>query len=559
MGRAISRRMFLRGAGGFTLGIPFLSSLLPREAWGQQASVIKRYFSVVGNYDYGHHQHWFPTLSQLPLVHTPSNGDAAFRYQALRSYVPNSSSILSPILGSGLNPYIGKMNIFRGLNLHTRIAHGQGHMLGNIRASDGHDSVVTSLKALPTIDQVLASNRNFTPHSNDPLNVGDSYSFRKDAAGNVTRASMRHSKPNQLFTSIFMPGGQPIPETGGSSTQVSPRADVLSRVVEDYNRVVKGRQISSVDRQILNNAMDRISDIQVKLGVTTATAGCSYRDINVSPATSDGVGSLYNYDWFAHSHAYRLYAEIFAAAASCDLHRVFNFHVGIPSSFDRHATEDFHQGHSHLPWSAIASNGNKINHIYMAEIWRGFIDRFVVPLVRELDSIPEGNGRSILDNSLVHMTLESSVLHSDANKPCLLIGGAGGALTTGHFIDYSNRNVILEMQGDLFNKNPNDPQFGHSYLGLHYNRSLTTILRAMGLSPSEYEDPTINTFFQGRTDGLLGSHNNGVTRIGGYGHIGSQTSGAWYYNNQQLYSNEYARQNYHFYKESLPLPPGSAA
>lgn len=558
MGRSISRRMFLQGAGGYALAIPFLPSLLPRTAWGQQTAIIKRYFNIVGNYDYGHHQHWFPTLAELPLAHTPANGDQAFRYQTLRSYVPNSNSILSPIFGSGLNPYVNKMNLFRGLNLHTRIAHGRGHMLGSIRESDGHDSTVTSLKALPTIDQVLGSTRSFTPHNVDPLNIGHAYSYRKDAAGNVTRASYRFDKPHTLFASLFRPGGNPIPETGNTSTQASPRADVLSRVMEDYGRVVNGRQISAVDRQILDNALDRISDIQKKLGITTAVAGCQYSDINPTPAAQDGVPSLYEYSWLTHPHAFRLYAEIFAAAASCDLHRVFNFHNGIPESFDRHSSEDFHQGHSHQPWAMVASNGNKTNHIYMGEIWRLLIDNFLVHLVRELDSIPEGNGRSILDNSLVHMTLESSTLHNDSSKPCLMIGSAGGALTTGHYIDYSRRNIIATMQGDLFTTDPNDSRFGHCYAGIHYNRSLTTILRAMGLQPAQYEDPTINTFFQGRTDGLIGAQNNGISRIGGYGHIGAERSGVWDYTDAQMYSMEYARQNYNFYKDSLPMPPGSA-
>lgn len=560
MGRSITRRMFLKGSGGATLMLPLLPSLLPREAWGQAVNPIRRYFSIVGGYDYGHHQHWFPTLNQLSNVHTPNNGDASFRYQALNSFLSNQNQDLSLILGRGLNPYINKVNLFRGLNLHTRIAHGRGHMLGNVAATDGHDNQVTLLKALPTIDQVLATNRNFTPHLRDPLMLGGNYSYRRDANGNVTQASANWPKPNQLFNTLFNPGGMPLPESGQSTSNAHPRRDLLTRVMSDYQRVRGGRQISSSDGRVLDSIMDQISDLQSRLGITTTSAGCRYSDINTSQSSSDGIGSLWNYNVEQHAYAYDLYAQIYAAAASCDIHRVFNFHVSITDNFDRNNTEDFHQGHSHRPWDIIVENGNRVNHRYMAEIWRMHVDRFLVPLVRSLDAHAEGSGRTILDNSLVHMTLESSVLHCDSNKPCLMIGSAGGSLTTGHFIDYSRRDLApVPLQGDNFNENPSDARFGHAYTGQHYNRSLTTVLRAMGLQPAEYEDPTINTFFQGRTDGLIGAHNNGITRIGGYGHIGSQTSGVWYYNNSQLYQNEYGRQNYHFYKESLPLPPGSAS
>lgn len=560
----VSRRMFLKGAGGISLAIPFLPSLLPRQAWSQSVTPIKRYFNIVGGYDYGHHQNWFPTLNQLSQVYTPSNGDQTIRYQRLSSFLPNSNSILSPMLGNRLNPYVNKMNILRGLNLHTRIAHGRGHMLGNIAATDGHDTRVTGLKPLPTIDQVLAANRNFTPHSNDPLIIGSSsYSYIRSAGGTVSQASTNTPKPNVLFNQLFVPGGNPIPEGGGggTTTPAHPRRDILTRVLEDYRKVRRGRNISSTDAQILDNTMDRYSDILSRLGETTtvATSGCSYSTINTSAAASDGRGSFWDYNPESHAYAFEMYARIFAAAASCDLRRVFNLHTSIPDFFDRNSAEDFHQGHSHQPWAVIASNGNRVNHQYMGEIWRLYIDTFLARLVSELDSFSEAGGRSILDNSLVHMTLESSTVHSDYNKPCLLIGSAAGALTTGHMIDYSRRELgVHPEQGDNFDNNPASARFGHVYYGVHYNRSLTTILQAMGLAPADYEDPTINTFFQGRTDGRIGAVNNGISRIGGYGHIGSENSGVWYYNDSQLYSQQYARYNYHFYKNSLPFPPSSA-
>lgn len=553
--------MFLKGTGGAALALPLLPSLLPREAWGQTAGATKRYFNFVGGYDYGHHQHWYPTLNQPSQMHTPANGDFAFRYQALNTFAsPSSNTNLSLILGNRLNPLVNKMNIFRALNLHTRIAHGQGHMLGNIAASDGHDTQVTTLKRLRTIDQVLATNRNFTPHTRDPLILSpeSSYSYQGDTLGNISRVGGRWPKPHELFNSLF----NGIPEGGGTSTTPAhPRRDILTRVMQDYQRVINGRTISANDKSILNNIMDQISDIQSRLpgSTTTSTAGCRYSNIDVNQSMTDGI-SAQNYNVQNQAYAYQMYARIFAAAASCDIHRVFGFHTNISSFFDRNNAEDFHQGHSHKPWDVIVENNNRINHQWMAEIWRMYVDNFVAPLALALDGINDTNGKTLLDNSLVHMTLESSTVHNDSNKPCLMIGGAGGALNTGYLIDYSRRDLgPCRMQGDNFNENPASAQFGHAYHGQHYNRSLTTVLRAMGLNPSEYEDSTINQFFRGRTDGAIGTQNNGISNVGGYGHIGSDVSGVWYYTISELRTLEYGRQNYHFYKEMLPLPPGSLA
>lgn len=546
----ISRRMFLKGSGGATLAIPLLQSLLPREAWAQSVGPTKRYFNFVGSYDYGHHQHWFPTLNRLTQRHTPVNGDQAFEYQALNTLISTTSTNdLSFILGNKMNPLINKMNIFRGLNLHSRIAHGSGHMLGNIRATDGHDPNAVLLKALPTIDQVLAKSRKFTPHTSDPFLIGsESFSYQKDSTGLITRASRRTSqKPHVLFDTLFAG----VNESGQTTTTPAhPRRDILTRVLEDYQRVIGGRVISAGDKNVLNNIMDQISDIQRRLpsSTTTSIPGCGYSNINVSTSRTDGL-FVNQYNIENHAYAYEMYARIMAAAASCDLFRVFQYHTG-PGPFDRHPTEDFHQGHSHAPWTVIPENNNRINHVWMAQIWRFYVDNFLAPLALALNSIPDTNGNTLLDNSIVHMTLESSTVHSDMNKPCLMIGKAGSALNTGYLIDYSRYDLGPHArQGDLFNGTPSDSRFGHCYHGIHYNRSLTTILRAMGLSGADYEDPTINQLFTGRSDSLLGSQNNGITNVGGYGHIGSDVS--------SLYASEYSRHNYHFYKEMLPLPPSS--
>src|SRR5215475_11043846 len=44
--RPIERRQFLRGAGGAAMLLPFLPSLLPRNAWGQTMTPPKRFVYI---------------------------------------------------------------------------------------------------------------------------------------------------------------------------------------------------------------------------------------------------------------------------------------------------------------------------------------------------------------------------------------------------------------------------------------------------------------------------------------------------------------------------------
>src|SRR5687768_9966615 len=100
-----SRRMFLQGLGGATLAIPFLQSLLPRDAWAQTANVPKRYIGIWSSYDYGHARHWYPTLN--PLTQTVQRtGEAPVGYQSLRSII-GTNPALSKVLGPGLTPHLG--------------------------------------------------------------------------------------------------------------------------------------------------------------------------------------------------------------------------------------------------------------------------------------------------------------------------------------------------------------------------------------------------------------------------------------------------------------------
>lgn len=543
----MSRRMFLQGAGTM-LPIPFLASMVPRELWAQSNNmkVPRRYIVFTSYFDYGRHEHWFPNLAQPMFSLNPGNGDQTLRYAPLRSYLTSSTAPLSRVFGNQLNAHLDSINLIRGLDQSTRIAHGQGHILGNIRDTDLHEAMVEGLSRMRTIDQVLRDHPGFNDINKDVAVVGFplSCSYRRGANGQISNVPVSAKSPLELYNYLFNSGR--LPETSGNQV-ITPhnRYSQLNAVMEDYRRVKGGKQISASDRQVLDNALDKISDVLKTLGGTTVPAGsCQHKNVASNSYTQNR--------FWDHEPTMRSFADMITAGIMCDVTRIFVVNMYPNEAFyDKHPVEGFHNGHSHTPWDVV--NG-KVNHEYMAEIQNDFVrnllSRFINNLAGSIDPV---NGKTYLYNSLVHYTLESSQLHGMNSSPAFLAGNAGGRLNTGYYLDYTDRSRPHTWVADGFSTSTSSPQFAHEYVGIPYNRLFNTILQVMGLTPADYEDNSINTHFENRNDGRYGAINNGIVKMGGYGHWGPPTS---------TYTDRYMRRqalyNLHFFKNPLVLPANSA-
>ena len=91
--------MFLQGLGGTLLPIPFLESLLPKNAWGQALSPNRYYIVLISDYDLGHQRNWLPSL-QRPSNAYQIPGEHTIHYQNLSDYVSSPTSHLTKTFGS---------------------------------------------------------------------------------------------------------------------------------------------------------------------------------------------------------------------------------------------------------------------------------------------------------------------------------------------------------------------------------------------------------------------------------------------------------------------------
>jgi hypothetical protein len=509
----LTRRMFLQGSGGALVAIPFLESLLPSTAWGQTSQAPKRFLSIVSNLDIGHNSNWYPNASGTNTYNIPQpnrilpgiNGQQDIRWQPLREFAPTGSSPLATIWGSSVSPYLESMNILRSLDFADRRGHDTCRVLGGLGFTMTGEW--TRLAKIPTIDHII----NNKIGDGRPLifaggTGNDWISLAPDSKVGSIRGTWSGWWLQDMYDSIFRHGTYPDVSTG--STPSGTRRDILSRVLGDFSRLMNSRNISSADRTTLSNAMDKMSDVQRGLSSVYA-AQCSHKNLVTTAGLS--VGGAHN--TAANGKAL---ADLITAAFMCDATRVIT--VGMEIFQDPYLGEIFdHQTTSHTPFAVVAANG-KYEWQIMGERHAFLTRNFIAPLLQNLSSaIDPVNGKSLLYNSLVFNSVESGQVHGWGSSPVALFGNAGGALSTGNYIDYADRAMGGAFEGaDLFNKIPGDAQFSNNWRGVSYNRLLVTFMQAMGLQPSDYEKDSINQQFFNRTD--IGQMNMNLTSIGGYGY-----------------------------------------
>lgn len=536
-----SRRMFLQGTGS-TLAIPFLQSLLPRETWAQSVSPAKRFVGVMTSFDIGHISHFFPSLNKPTSQLSPSIAyHQPVQYSNLSSYL-SSKPQLSRMIGPEFNPYVRSMNIFRGLDLgmashRSTIGHNMSTHLGVLNGPANEASIYSDLPKILSMDQVLNNSLKFNPQKRPTYfwsygGSGKALSYQMDSSGQIVPVGPSTKNVLTAYNSVFDNGAYP---ESGTTVPPHPRRDILTRVMDDYTRVKNGRQISSLDKIVLDNALDKISDLQRSLDSSIVRAGCFHKtfDKTTQPTShyTDGRQTLKNF------------ADLITATLMCDLSRTVLFSTETSSSSKYNMTTDgsgFHQGHSHNTYNVV--NG-KVNHEHMADTQAEFIRYFIAPLIQNLSAATDPTtGKSLLETMVVHYSTEHSMTHSFQSRPTMMFGNAGGAIKTGYYMDYLNYAGITDL------KSTNDIASSHLYTGTFYNRLLVNYLQGLGLSPSDYENPTYNTPLSNLTDPNYGVHNLNLGTIGGFGHTSKTSFGAGDYKN-------FAKRFYGHYKHPLTLPP----
>lgn len=489
------RRMFLRGLGGVTLALPFLESLQPKAALAQTGGPKR--FIVVKSFSTQIIKQWYPAFTGNGYVlkndrYTDSKGDGTtLLTNPLVNGLPYTQAPLtdfqtetgiSGILGEKLNPYLSKMNLIRGLDFLPEVNHNFGGLLGNFGScTRATPCSADELPDIPTIDQVLAYSSKF--YADTPVQrylhlsqgVSDSMSFTdRGGTGSVEQLKAR-TNPLDAFNDLF--GGDAELPTSGSDVPVATNDDSLlvDKVMEHYRSLRQSSRLSKDDREKLDQHVNLMAELQAKLSVRP-TLSCT------APATPESLANNESTDSADIQRKWDIMLDIVQAGLLCDRTRIITLavHKALgpgPDEADTSLTGHYHsESSAGGTWHGLAHDfGNENSRRMLTGINHWIANEFFSKLLSKLD-VAEGES-TILDNSLVYWGNEMGFNHIGYSVPCITAGSAGGALTTGRYLDY------IDWDGKAYFSQED----GNVIRGIPHNQFLVSVLQAMGLSPSDYE------------------------------------------------------------------------
>jgi hypothetical protein len=487
----VSRRLFLQGACGATLALPFLESLAPKQA--HAAGPAKR-FIALKTYNPPIMWDWYSgrnsgarTAKFGPgskadgtfLATTPLVEGTGYTQAPLADW---KEAGFSRIISKALAPFYEKMLVIRGLDFIPLVNHNDSGFLGHY---DSEDAATPSLKEYlkknmltrtfeqwPTIDQTLAASKKFyaTAPAQRTVQVaqgtGLGISFG-GTYGNISRQPQRKN-PKDLYNDLFgrfMPmGGKPMAD-GAKAREVA----LVDRVLNDYKAALKNPRLSKADRQHLEFFVNHIAELGEKVKVVRDPVSCTKPGEPTAGDAEDSASDVVA-KWDA-------FVDIIVAAIICDQTRIASFDIRKALKADGSVL--FHNQDGFSGWHGDAHNWGSVQaRDRMSQANKWVAENIFLKIIQKLD-VPESGGKTYLDNSIVYWGNELGFNHIPYGVPCLMAGSAGGYLKTGRYIDY------IDWNG----KSYFSQEGGNVITGIPHNQLLNTILQAMGLEPADYEQP----------------------------------------------------------------------
>lgn len=303
--------------------------------------------------------------------------------------------------------------------------------------------------ALPSLELRVLGRRNDSPGGSEAVSRGVN-----NVPSRWTAPLPLEANPAQAFARLMKTGGlgagMGTPSMGPSAAEVQRAKDksVLDFVAKEF-AAVKPR-LSSRDRMRLELHAEAVAGLEKRLTLPAPSqpapnfAGCK----NVSNAWT----SLQD-DWMASSDAMMRLVQL---ALACDLTRVVTVSLGFPHEALWDYAESSQGWHNLHHCCASSKSGPELEAITRAHKLEA--DRFGL-LLQLLDSVPDSDGRTVLDNTAVLWTNQfagnGAGDHSLGNFRLIVAGGCGGAFRTGRYLRFGDYEQVSHspsraLMGDLF-------------------------------------------------------------------------------------------------------------
>lgn len=419
----MDRRQFLR-AGGITLALPLLPSLMSRKAEAAAVAAPKKRFITFFNPNGVIPDAWYPI---------PGTNERDFTIN--RSHQPLVPFREKVIWTSGIDMKSSKAG--PGERHQTgmgTLLTGRPLLPGNFVGGDGS---LAGWGSGISVDQRIAQHiGSSTPIASLELGVrasGSEVRHRLSYLG-PSQALPPENNPRAAFDRLFTDMGSAPEEVQRLRRQ---RKSVLDVVMSQFGAL--DRRLGKEDKQKLDAHLTLVRDIERRIVVTspgTGTCAAPAEPIARQLHEADNENAM-----VAVTDEQ---IDILAVALSCDLTRV--------------ATLQFSNAENHIrfPWIQSLGDGHGLSHagpssmneaaeLRKRDLW--YCEQYAKLLAR-LDSVREGDG-SILDHSIVFWGNELSIgaTHSHIDMPFIIAGGAG-YFRMGRYLRYdhaSHVNMLLSF------------------------------------------------------------------------------------------------------------------
>lgn len=427
--RVLSRRLFLKGAGGVVVGLPLLESLYAPGVHARDA-VQTDPFAI--------------------FIRTP-NGVATYRTSQdeigsePERFWPTELGALSTNTVNGraldeLSTNLDKLLVLRRVN-GENFSYGDGHARGAIQCltsrgplagTSGGQSEGSGI----SLDMLLAEQLNPAGTDSLYLYAGNAGGWLGGACISYRGSGVRHAaerNPYNAFQNLF--GGAPPGDTGAA--RQSRRRTAINDLVRGQMTTLMGNsRLSAADRSRLQDHFDAIRDVEV--AVT-----CS-RDQAEEALIQTGSDTYNNLSGDNLINTIRMHGKVAALAIACGLNRSVVIQIGNGNGASLH----FNDPNTGQPMENMhylshrrVSHGSDGVLINNADLQHHYCDRALLStfndLVTDLRAFVMPDGNTLLDAGVAcwFNDLGNGPGHSYRDLPWLLAGSCNGYFKQGEAVE----------------------------------------------------------------------------------------------------------------------------
>jgi len=462
----VSRRMFLRGLGA-ALAVPFMPSLMSRAEAQTMGSDLYFIFSQIGS---GRNElGWYPYQGTRPAAVAGFTNVKAMPLANITGTLG-----ISAYLRNTFNDLRGKINLVQGIdapfcnNTHDVHIYTGG---GRNESDDSHYS-------LWSVDSILAASSKVYPTTPKlrvlRLNpkVGGSTVFHAGKNSGEAAYGKTVTEVWTLIKGLMTPstGGGPAVDVGAAKQKL-----LVDRFLAEYKAVVNSTQVSGEDKNLMQNVVDHLSDLQKKVGVPSAPP-----PTGTAPAC--GVEPAVN---FANNDEFNArLIEIMTLAMACGITRVGTYELNWQATVDTNlavSESTYHDPGVHT----CHVDRNDFDKI--SGFWNKALEKYAY-MVQRMDQF------GLLNKSMIMFTSEFSSScegHHGHDLPILTAGTLGDKFETGQWIDFRTTTGLKDcnaVNGIARQGNGNyvsGVSAGRSG-GRHFRELMNSIFAAAGVPPTEY-------------------------------------------------------------------------